>query len=164
MNARAAELRRSDRWLCLWSLVFCCLCSTATAAEALSGLPADSVVGRWRTEGGKGVVEIFADPVGSTTYSGRIASGKAGPDGLKDEHNPDPALRSRPLLGLTFMTGFRHQGEGRYSGGRIYDPNSGRTYSGKLRLKSPDELVLRGYLGISLLGGSQTWTRIPVAQ
>jgi uncharacterized protein (DUF2147 family) len=164
MSALAADLRRSDRWLRLGFVVFCSLCITTTAAEPLAGLAADTVVGRWRTEGGKGEVEIFADPVGSTTYSGRIASGREGPDAPKDEHNPDPALRSRPLLGLIFMTGFRHQGEGRYSGGRIYDPNSGRTYSGKLRLKSPDELVLRGYLGISLLGGSQTWTRIPAAE
>lgn len=142
-----------------WSLLLIG-CLSIISANAAESTEADRVVGFWRTEGGKGLVEIYADPKQPGLYLGRIASGKSGPEAPLDQHNPDPALRSRPLLGLTFMTGFRYEALGRYVDGQIYDPNSGNTYQGKLRLQGQDELVLRGYLGFSLFGSSQTWKRV----
>ena len=78
-----------------------------------------------------------------------------------DAENPDPALRSRPLRGLVIMTGFRYEGDGEWTGGRIYDPNSGNTYKGTIRVVDSITLKLRGYVGISLLGRTDTWTRRP---
>jgi uncharacterized protein (DUF2147 family) len=55
----------------------------------------------------------------------------------------------------------RPSGEG-WEGGSVLDPKNGKTYRCKLTL-SPDgqSLTVRGYLGISLLGRSQTWKRVP---
>jgi uncharacterized protein (DUF2147 family) len=155
---------------CAWLAVAAAALVPATAAPAgtaaasqPAGEDGTAVAGLWLTEGGKGRVEIYPAPERPGFFEGRIVSGKDGPDAPRDTRNPDPELRDRPVKGIVFMTGFRHVGAGHYENGRIYDPQSGNTYRGKLRLESPDRLVLRGYLGISLFGASQTWTRLPPA-
>lgn len=47
-----------------------------------------------------------------------------------------------------------------YDDGEIVDPANGKVYSCKLYLKDKNTLIVRGYLGISLLGRSQTWYRV----
>ena len=56
----------------------------------------------------------------------------------------------------TWLSG---DGDGKWSGGFIYDPNSGKTYRGKLRLVDTNTLEVRGFIGISLIGRTETWTR-----
>ena len=53
----------------------------------------------------------------------------------------------------------KYDGEGKWSGGTIYDPDSGHTYSCHLELLEANKLKLRGYFGVSLLGRTQIWTR-----
>ncbi len=67
---------------------------------------------------------------------------------------------NKPVEGLRFIWGLRPVSDG-YEGGSILDPASGAIYSLKASL-SPDgkTLTVRGYLGISLLGRSQSWQRI----
>ncbi|HOV73449.1 MAG TPA: DUF2147 domain-containing protein [Candidatus Hydrogenedentes bacterium] len=77
----------------------------------------------------------------------------------RDRNNPDPALRNRPMLGLEILKDFEYQGENRYESGTIYNPEDGRTYKAKLTLADPDHLKVRGFIGISLLGGTTVWTR-----
>jgi len=69
-------------------------------------------------------------------------------------------LRQRKLNGLVFMHNFAYAGDDRWNGGTIYDPNSGKTYRGTMTLGDRNTLRLRGYLGISLFGRSDTWTRV----
>ncbi|MGI9271409.1 MAG: DUF2147 domain-containing protein [Woeseiaceae bacterium] len=76
-----------------------------------------------------------------------------------DEFNPDPALRDRPLLGITILHGFAYKGDGVWKGGTIYDPNSGKTYKSTMTLVDGNTLKVRGYIGVSLFGRSDTWTR-----
>jgi uncharacterized protein (DUF2147 family) len=119
-----------------------------------------SVAGTWLSEDGTGLVNI---ELGENGPVGTIAGAPDGADqhkpSDKDELNPDPALRDRLLLGLTIMDSFTSAGEGKWKGGRIYDPNSGKTYKCKLNLVDPNTLELRGYIGISLLGRTETWKR-----
>jgi uncharacterized protein (DUF2147 family) len=76
-----------------------------------------------------------------------------------DRENPDPKLRDRPVAGLEIMHGLKPAGPGKWDGGKIYDPETGNTYSCKMTLVSSNELHLRGFLGISLIGRTTTWTR-----
>lgn len=79
---------------------------------------------------------------------------------LADAKNPDPAQRGRSRLGLVFIQNFTADGENKWNKGKIYNPEDGRTYSALLTMKTPNTLELRGYLGFSLLGQTQTWTRL----
>jgi uncharacterized protein (DUF2147 family) len=76
-----------------------------------------------------------------------------------DHHNPDPSLRKGPIIGLRIVDDFSFAGENLWKDGRVYDPKNGKTYKGKMTLVSPMQLDLRGYIGISLVGRTTTWTR-----
>lgn len=75
-----------------------------------------------------------------------------------DSHNPDPALRNRPLCGLTIGSGFHPADANRATGGTLYDPKTGKTYRGNITAQDA-KLHLRGYVGIPLFGASEDWTR-----
>jgi uncharacterized protein (DUF2147 family) len=77
-----------------------------------------------------------------------------------DRNNPEADLRDRPILGLELLSGFTAAGPGQWQGGTIYDPTNGKTYKCKLRLEG-DTLHVRGYIGISLIGRTTEWTRVP---
>lgn len=70
------------------------------------------------------------------------------------------SLKGEPIRGLVLMQGLKQNGD-RYTGGRILDPDSGRFYRLQVRV-APDgnALFVRGYLGVSLLGRTQTWYRV----
>ena len=76
-----------------------------------------------------------------------------------DKQNSDPKLRTRPVLGLAILEGLKYGG-GAWKDGEIYDPNSGKTYSCEVRLKSDKVLEVKGYLGFSFVGRTVEWTRV----
>ena len=78
-----------------------------------------------------------------------------------DRHNPDPALQNRTLCGLKILTGFRRLTDTTWDDGQIYDPTDGRSYSSNITLEHDGTLKVRGYVGISLLGKTIVWTRVP---
>jgi uncharacterized protein (DUF2147 family) len=132
--------------------------ATVGLAFAQSNLPAggpDAILGVWVTPNGEGYVEIRKS---GDAYDGIIVGGADETPRL-DEKNPDPALRDRPLLGLKIMNGFVYDADTRWNSGRIYDPNSGKTYKSKLELKDADTLDVRGFVGIPLFGRTETFTR-----
>jgi uncharacterized protein (DUF2147 family) len=75
-----------------------------------------------------------------------------------DDNNPDAAKRDRPILGLMILKGFEKDGDNEYEDGTIYDPKNGKTYSCIIRQKG-NKLSVRGYIGVSLIGRTTTWTK-----
>ncbi|HMG24472.1 MAG TPA: DUF2147 domain-containing protein [Kofleriaceae bacterium] len=122
-------------------------------ASAATVPPPDAIVGEWWTEGREGRIRFIRSPDG--TYSGILAGGT---DPGPDVNNKDPALRNRPLLGSVLVWHLRPD-DGEYVDGYVYNPRNGETYRLKAELTGKTTLEVRGYLGISLLGQSQTWTR-----
>lgn len=120
---------------------------------------ANDVVGTWLTGDGDGWVDITLVDDG---ISGLIAgSPNEDPErSTVDDKNPDPALRQRKLLGLELFHGFRFDGDDRWIDGTIYDPNSGKTYRCIITIVDENRLKVRGYIGVALLGRTETWTRV----
>jgi len=79
-----------------------------------------------------------------------------------DVKNPDPALRGNPMCGLEIMRGLKQRGENTniYRNGQIYKADDGEIYDASAEYLSSEKLKVRGYMGISLLGKSQVWTRV----
>ncbi len=73
----------------------------------------------------------------------------------------DDDRKSKPLVGLDFLRGLQRDGDV-WDGGTILDPETGSIYKSSVRLgDGGQKLIVRGYIGISMLGRSQTWTREP---
>jgi uncharacterized protein (DUF2147 family) len=72
-----------------------------------------------------------------------------------DRHN-------QPWLGLQIIRGMKPDGEDKFTDGTILDPRDGQVYDAMMTL-TPDgqTLVVRGFLGFSLLGRNEYWTRLP---
>ena len=120
----------------------------------------DAILGVWKNSSGKGHIQIYKQ---DHKFYGKIVWLK---DALDTEGNPkvdkknsDPAKRKASLLGMVMLRDFSYK-NGEWNGGRIYNPSDGKEYKGLMKLKDQKTLTVRGYMGISLLGKSDTWTRI----
>lgn len=142
----------------------------AVSAQAQTGA---DVYGKWLTESTNAQTELYrcADPArgiicGKVVWLRNATNPDQTPaasvDAVSDVKNPDPALRSRKIIGLEFVHGFKPSDTepGTYEGGKIYNAEDGETYSARIKLENPDKLVLRGYVLMPMLGKSQTWTRV----
>jgi uncharacterized protein (DUF2147 family) len=70
-------------------------------------------------------------------------------------------LKNKPVIGMRILWGMKHDGAA-YSGGRILDPDNGKIYRCNVTLvEGGKKLEVRGFIGISLLGRTQTWLREP---
>jgi uncharacterized protein (DUF2147 family) len=140
---------------------------TVMAAGISIAAGQDDILGSWYNSEKDAQIEIFRC---GENYCGKIVWLKDPnyPEGSKDgipgtpkidHHNPDRARQKDPIMGLQIVHGFQYAGEGRWTDGKVYDPKNGKTYSGKMTIRSPQQLDLRGYIGISLIGRTTTWTR-----
>lgn len=69
------------------------------------------------------------------------------------------ARKDQPLIGMVILSGLKRDGE-EYSGGQILDPENGNIYRSKLKVADDGkQLTVRGYIGVPMLGRSQTWLR-----
>lgn len=121
---------------------------------------ADDIIDAWFTPG-KEPAKVQIYKVGEKFYGKIIWLQNATDNGKPklDINNPDKAKRVNPVIGLIILTGFKFNNDEEWKGGYIYDPESGKTYSSYMYLKDKNTLKLRGYIGISLLGRTETWTR-----
>ncbi len=142
------------------------------ALVSVAGVPVfaadgDAILGVWNNQEKDAKIEISKC---GGEYCGRIvwlkepnypAGSKDGIPGTQklDHNNPDPKLRKTPIIGLEIMHGFSYAGGNKWAGGTVYDPKNGKTYRGKMTLVSPNQLNLRGFVGIPLFGRTATWTR-----
>ncbi|HLC09450.1 MAG TPA: DUF2147 domain-containing protein [Methyloceanibacter sp.] len=149
-----------DQWREL-GLVLSLAAGALLISEPAASLP--SAAGIWKQidESGKvGALVTISEEGG--VYVGRLSKLFLDPS---DDPNPVctkcPGDKlNQPILGLTFIEGMKQSGLD-YADGTILDPETGDIYHAKMTL-SPDgnELNVRGYVGLSIFGRSQTWTRV----
>jgi uncharacterized protein (DUF2147 family) len=124
-------------------------------ARAQSGEP----VGIWLTEKGDarvrvtkcgsgicGVIVGLKDPIDPATGHPQV-----------DDKNPNPALRTRPVIGISLFIAMRASGAGRWSG-QIYNADDGGTYVSHVSFAGGDALRVEGCVG--MICGGETWTRV----
>jgi uncharacterized protein (DUF2147 family) len=133
------------------------------AAVATAGASAPTPAGTWRVIGDtSGEAEaLVAISERNGQFEGRIvkllARPGVDPDALCEACTG--AQRNQPVRGLTILSGLRRDGD-EYSGGEILDPDSGEIYRCKMTLSADNRtLMVRGFIGISLFGRTQTWLR-----
>ncbi len=129
------------------------LAATAALASGTPAFAAQPVQGHWITEGGKAIVEIA--PCGRSVC-GKITKILKHTPGRPDTDikNPDVALRSKPIIGLSILTGFADSGS--HWKGTIYDPESGNSYTSKVSRNGDGTLKVQGC--IAFFCKTQTWT------
>jgi len=120
----------------------------------------DDIIGIWLGANGKGQIQVYKD---GAKYFGKIIWLKEpnGPEGKPklDKNNPNTDLKSKPLIGSQILRDFVYD-DGEWTNGHIYDPENGKEYKSYMKLKDRYTLSLRGYIGFSLLGRTEIWTRI----
>lgn len=134
------------------------------AAGLAGAAPAEvlSPVGAWttiddETKKPKSVVRI-AEKDG--VYSGMVEKifDPAKQDSKCDECAGDDPRRGKPVIGMTILSGLRHDGESVYAGGTILDPANGKTYNARVTvIDGGKKLEMRG--SVLFIGRTQTWLR-----
>lgn len=130
------------------------LCAALAAASAYAQGP--TVLGYWQEPRGSVILISRCDHA----LCVQIAMLSSRSPVATDRHNPDPTLRNRRLCGLKIGEGFVEIDPQHARGGHLYDPRSGRTYSGQMTADG-NLLHLRGYVGLPIFGRTATWTRAP---
>jgi uncharacterized protein (DUF2147 family) len=138
----------------IWSVLAVAAGIVARSAPALAWDP----TGLWSAAGGKarvrvtycgpnicGIVASLSEPLDTTGRPRR------------DEHNVDPALRSRPIIGSPVILGMAPDGDNRWRGS-VYNAEDGKTYTGSFALIAPDRALLKGCVAL-IFCKSQTWRR-----
>jgi uncharacterized protein (DUF2147 family) len=145
-------------WVCAAGVLVVSAAAALWAAEGEAVTP----VGRWRniddkTGKPKAIIQIYEE---NGRLFGRIEA-TLQPDAKKVCDLCKDERKNRPVVGMVVMRGLSKHGE-EYSGGDILDPNNGSLYRCKLRLlEGGRQVSVRGFIGFSLLGRSQIWTREP---
>lgn len=130
--------------------------------QLLAGTNPDACLGTWLTGSKKGHVQIYKQ---GDKYFGKIvwlkepndpATGKP----RTDAKNPDVLQKNRHLLGLVNLRDFKYEGNNTWEDGKIYDPETGKEYSCKIKLTNANQLDVRGFIGVSLIGRTDSWVRV----
>jgi len=138
--------------------------AAAAALASMSAMAAVSPVGLWKSiddNTGK-VRSLVRITQANGEYKGTIEKLFRAPtedQNPKCDKCPD-ARKDKPIIGMTILTGLKAEDDLEYTGGQIIDPENGKIYSSKIVLdENGKKLEMRGFIGVSLIGRSQTWVR-----
>jgi uncharacterized protein (DUF2147 family) len=132
----------------------------ASVGPSIAVSPADPN-GTWVTEDDSARIRVERCGVKLEQLCGYIVWMKqpvdANGQAIKDQRNPDPAKRSRPVLGQQMLMGLTQNSDGRFEG-RVYNAETGKYYEISLWPEAADRLNIKGCM-LSILCGTRTWTR-----
>ena len=149
------SLQRPTSW------IVACLLLVMVHGPAIAAADMSSPVGLWKTYEDKtgqarGIVRIYEQ--NGRLFGKIVQSFKPGAEHRVCTLCTD-ARKDQPIIGLVIIRDMRPD-DGEYRGGDILDPENGSVYRCKFHLEQGGtRLVLRGFIGISLLGRTQTWER-----
>ena len=128
---------------------------TFSSITSFSQSKQDEIIGTWLSEDKEGKTEVYKK---NGKYFGKLTWLKTPNDKngkpFTDSENPNPKLRSTPLLNITIISSLEYNGK-EWTNGKIYDPESGKNYSCTVWIEN-GKLKVRGYWG--WFYETQTWT------
>lgn len=123
---------------------------------AIPAQAADPVEGLWLTQNERSVINVHECDQGLCGDIYWIIEG-----GMQyDSENPDASKHDTPMCGLRILYGFEKDDEGKWEDGNIYKADEGDLYNANVSMNDDGTLKVRGYVGISMFGKSQTWTKV----
>ena len=122
----------------------------------------DDIIGTWYNTEKSSKIRIYRCGEGGQKYCGKIVwleKDKEDDGGPRiDKNNPDKKKQKNLMMNMVILSLFEYdKGDKEWSGGTIYDPKNGKTYSCTIK-KEGKILKVRGYMGVSLIGRTAEWT------
>lgn len=147
-NLEMGILKHTFSWLAILYL----LLATNNTAIAQTY---DDILGKWLNEQEDLTIEIYKE---GSTYYGKVIW-MADPN-LYDIQNPDTTLRKQSIIGIDILKYFSFNPDNEiWKNGSMYHPPNGKTYSCKMWMNENGTLSIRSFIGFSLLGETNVWTR-----
>lgn len=128
--------------------------SAMLGGGSVSAQTAEDAFGTWRHPENGSLINVYQCGGGLCAKVAKVADA-----GRKDEKNPDPKLRNRPVVGVVIMSGGKKTGSNSWSG-RLYNTQDGETYNGTVTVVSKNTLKLQGCVMGGLVCQGPTWTRV----
>lgn len=145
------------RWL---SIVLLLLTGTQIKADTVQNC--DKICGKWMSSEKNLIVQIYK---AGNQFKAKIVWFNDDPskpmNEWRDSHNPNPALRSRRILGLEILRGLKYDEDGNsWEDGIVYDAKHGRDWNASAYIDKKGLLKVRGYWHIKLIGRTMTFHRV----
>ena len=161
IQTRMAALKANYKKLALLFVGSLLIIAGASAFYLKADNP-DAIVGVWKTGEGTAMVRIYKN---GDKYQGKIVwlkKDKEDDGGPRiDKNNPDTKKRKNLMIGLQILNSFKYYKNDKvWDDGTIYDPKNGKTYSCKITQNANGDLNIRGFIGFSLIGRSELFTKI----
>jgi len=120
------------------------------------------IYGMWYTPEKDGKIKMYKAVSGKLCGKLTWAKEPNNSDGTPklDTKNPNKSLRKEHVVGSVLFKHFVYKGNNTWEDGTVYDPKSGKTYSCNIKMKDDNTIEVRGYIGISLLGRTETFTKV----
>lgn len=125
--------------------------------SAAPAFAADSIQGEWLTQDGGSKVRIGPCPGKADQICGVVSWLPTATANNLDTRNPNAALRSRTIVGASTIMGMKQAAPGKWTGGKLYDPATGKTYDGKISANPNGTLKIEGC--VLMVCQAQTWKR-----
>jgi uncharacterized protein (DUF2147 family) len=146
------------------ALAFCVVSLAIMALQAFDANAAQpsEVAGVWLSP--KANMRVRIGPCGAALCGNiiwlKVSSNPQTGEQLTDRNNPDPANRSKPLLGVQMVSGLKPSGTAGEWTGQVYSPGEGKTYDANFLMDGPNTLKVEVCRIAGLLCGVLTWTRV----
>ena len=142
--------------------IFVIVSFTNSSLPELDNGNADAIIGTWKSENFNYHIELYKE---GEFYDGKVVWMKNPNDGtgkpIKDKLNPQRNLREKAILGMINISGFEYnQYDEIWEEGIYYNPETGQTLKGIIKLSDNNTIELTGFLGFALSEVKMIWTRM----
>jgi len=125
------------------------------STRAFSQTSADEILGYYMSPEKNSIFRFYKS---GQKYYGKLVWMKY--PARRDTLNPDKNKRSRKILGTLIAWDFVHDGKNSWNKGHIYDANSGKTYKAKITRNKDNNISVRGYVGVQLIGKTEYFVKV----